>query len=156
MDIAALVIWEGAGEGLGAAAVPLRVVVIAHVLIAALIWLKPQPQRKQLRETCLLVNLRATAVQKTKPSQIPFRKKGKALALRNSSWCCAWPALLCSTFPSAGGGHPTQQSACPSCAFISCAQQTCSRHNPKPALCFGLAFFLFLCLLPLNVVSGAR
>lgn len=87
--------WVLKGES-SFGALPLRLVVIAHVLISTLIWLNPQPQRNQLRETCLLLNLRAAAVQKTKPSQIPWEKKMEASGLSKSLWRGESLALLCS------------------------------------------------------------
>lgn len=117
-------------------ALPLRLVVIAHVLIATLIWLNPQPQRNQLRGTCLLLNLREAAVQKTKPSQIPLEKKMEALGLTKSQWCGESLALLSSLLLGI--------SKLPR-GFISWANT--SNLSQKGNL--ALVGFLFLCLLPL-------
>lgn len=135
--------WVLKGES-SFGALPLRLVVIAHVLISTLIWLNPQPQRNQLRETCLLLNLRAAAVQKTKPSQIPWEKKWKLQVSARvcdvvNHWHCF--AAGCSSLLLGISRLP--------CGFVSCA----NTPDLSQKWNLGLVGFSFSCLLPLSSVG---
>lgn len=140
--------WVLKGES-SFGALPLRLVVIAHVLISTLIWLNPQPQRNQLRETCLLLNLRAAAVQKTKPSQIPWEKKNGSFRSQQESvtWWITGTALQQGARACSWGSPDSPVASCP-----VQTHQTCPRSETWVWLGFHSRAFCLLAVWGSGVV----